>query len=462
VHRARPPTGATRGDPKHAPIRGTLSPVSDSPRVNPDLHPLETAERERSRLLRIVRVAFIVLIGTVTVLAILPIEAKAGEPTVDVLGVPLKITWPLVLLASATVAALVVIIDLFTTRKKISTLVSVFFGLLAAMLATYAIGAALDLLATIWDLNATPGLIATIKILIGIALAYLCITTVLQTQDNFRLVIPYVEFAKQIRGTRPLLLDSSALIDARIVDLGQTGLIQSPVIIPAFVVAELQLLADSTDKLRRAKGRRGLEVIGRLQHLPAMDTSIDETPVPGKAVDQMLIELARSMPAYIVTADVGLARVAAIQGVKTLNLNEVANALKPSLVPGEQLAVRLLKLGEQPGQAVGYLDDGTMVVAEDGAPRVGQQVTLSVTSTLQTSAGRLIFGRIVAEGSLPPVAVNDAQASVPETSGDASAVRAVESPSSPPVAAGESGELARGPFPPNPPRRPNPARNPRR
>src|SRR5690606_8027648 len=182
---------------------------------------------------------------------------------------------------------------------KIGMLVSIYLGLLAAILATLALGYLIDLLAYLWGVTEAPGdsnaLVNFAKVIIGIALAYLCITTVLQTQDDFRLVIPYVEFAKQIRGPRPLLLDYSALIDARIADLGQTGIIQSPVIIPSFVIAELQLLADSQDKLRRARGRRGLDVITRIQRLATLDVSIDETPVPGKAMDQMLVELARQL-----------------------------------------------------------------------------------------------------------------------------------------------------------------------
>lgn len=408
---------------------------------------------ERARLLRFVRVSYIVLLGTVTILAILPIEATV-EPTVEVLGVPVKMIWPLVLLSSAVVSGLVLFIDLFTTRKKISTLSSVFFGLLAAMLATYAVGTVIDLLATVWSLKATPGLIPTIKVLIGLGLSFLCITTVLQTKDDFRLVIPYVEFAKQIRGSRPLLLDTSSLIDARIADVALTGIIQAPMVIPAFVVAELQLLADSGDKLRRAKGRRGLDVITRLQRAGALDVTIDETPVPGKAVDQMLIETARTMPAIIVTGDVGLARVAGIQGVRVLNLNDVANALKPSLVPGEQLSVRLLKPGEQPGQAVGYLEDGTMIVAEDGGGSIGMQVTLNVTSTLQTSNGRLIFGRISGDGAPP----HPAEPAAAELQG-----HAAPAPSEPdPGADLPADHPRRGPFPPNAPRRPNTARNPRR
>ena len=168
------------------------------------------------------------------------------------------------------------------------------------MLATYALGSVIDLLgdglrhdhADGRRRSSSPSRSSSAS-----RLCYLGITTVLQTQDDFRLVIPYVEFAKQIRGPRPLLLDTSALIDARIADLADTGIIQSPVVIPHFVVAELQLLADSSDKLKRARGRRGLDVIARLQRAAALDVSIDETAVPGKAVDQMLVELARRMPA---------------------------------------------------------------------------------------------------------------------------------------------------------------------
>ncbi len=442
---------------------------------NPLLHPQEAAERERAVLLRIVRLSCVVLFVTVAVLAVLDIDPGKGTASVAIGGVALKIGWEVVLSVAAALAAGVVIVDALTSRKKIGTLLTIFLGLLVALLGTYALGRVIDLLVDIYDIH-SANIIATTKVLLGIGLAYLCITTVLATQDDFRLVIPYVEFAKQIRGPRPLVLDTSALIDARFADLCQTGIIQYPVVIPHFVVAELQLLADSQDKLKRARGRRGLDVITRLQRTGTLDISIDETVIPGKAVDQMLVELARGMEAVIVTADVGLNRVAAIQGLRVLNLNDVANSLKPALIPGEQLSLRLIKPGEQASQAVGYLDDGTMVVAEDGRAYVGQQVTLMLTSTLQTSAGRLLFGRIVDGGEAPgprarveePAAPARTEA-IAEQSNGAPPEAVAESPDVPassglaPVHVAPVEPTRPGPYPPKPPnKRVNPFRNPRR
>ncbi len=456
MHRARPPTGATPAAivrPAHAPYTLPVEPTSpnqtEAPAASPptsptaELHPIEAAARQRAVLLRFVRAGFFILLVTVAILNAASSTAKVGI----VWWVPVLVA--VILLGAAFVA------DFSTPNKKISAISGAFLGILAGMLATLALTLVMDLLlqALVQDpkvLEALAPFVSLLKVMLGITLCYLGITTVLQTQDDFRLVIPYVEFAKQIRGPQPLVLDSSALIDARIVDLCQTGIIQTPVLVPRFVIGELQTLADSADKLKRAKGRRGLEIIARIQRLAALDLTIDETVVPGKAVDQMLVELARMTPATIVTTDSALNRVAAIHGVKVLNLNDVANALKPSLVPGEQLTLTLIKPGEQPGQGVGYLDDGTMVVAEDGAGHVGEQVTLAVTSSLQTSAGRLIFGRLAGE-------------SVPEADGHGLAgSEPASSPGTHEAAGPEPARVARSPFPPNPPRRPNPARNPRR
>lgn len=456
-----------------------------NPPPNPSLHPQETAERERGVLLRIIRLSCIVLFVTVTLLAILDLDPGSGKASMTVGGIAVKIGWDVIVGIAAALAAGVVVIDAVTTRKKIGTLLTIFLGLLVAMLGTYALGRVIDLLVDIYDIpTGSRGIIATVKVLLGIGLAYLCITTVLATQDDFRLVIPYVEFAKQIRGPRPLLLDTSSLIDARIADLCQTGIIQYPLVIPHFVVGELQLLADSQDKLKRARGRRGLDVISRLQRIGTLDISIDETVVPGKAVDQMLVELAKRMEAVIVTSDVGLNRVASIQGVRVLNLNDVANSLKPALVPGEQLSLRLIKPGEQHAQGVGYLDDGTMVVAENGRPHIGQQVTLIVTSTLQTSAGRLLFGRVIdapeaetvetlhapepAETQRPPAGPEPRQEAAPEPTDAAAAPPGAIEPgadesSLAPVHVPPPAPARPGPFPPKPPnKRVNPFRNPRR
>lgn len=403
----------------------------------------EVALRQRKILLKSLQYIFIIAFLTVMILAILGVT-PGGDATASATA---RAQWPFTLTVGLFIALSVFLIDWFTPQKNLSTVIAIFLGLLAAMLATLGVGQILDLLVSLYDIQ-SPGLVFTTKVLTGLALAYLCIATVLETQDDFRLVIPYVEFAKQIRGPRPLMLDTSALIDGRIADLASTGIIQSPIVIPGFVIGELQTLSDSTDRLKRARGRRGLDLISRLQRSATLDVSIDESPVPGKAVDQMLVEAAKRTPATIVTTDMGLSRVAGIQGVTVLNLNDVANSLKPAVIPGEGLHVRLIKPGEQRGQAVGYLDDGTMVVAEDGADCIGEEVDLVVTSTLQTSAGRLIFGRVggddirVAksepdhEHHEPPAAEKDDDTSEPKS---------------------------QGPFPPN---RPNPrssrTRNPRR
>ena len=414
------------------------------------LNPFERVRRQRAIILRAVRVVFFVLVLTVTLL--ITVQASTYEPKRIV-------HWWVPLVVSCGVFAVALTADLLTPNKKISTITGVLVGIMAGLLATLALGFVIDLVVESWvpDVKALDVLkpfISSIKVLIGITLSYLGISTVLQTQDDFRLVIPYVEFAKQLRGPRPMLLDSSALIDGRLADMAATGFMQAPLVIPRFVVGELQTLADSADPLKRAKGRRGLDVVTRLQRSPRLDVSLDESNVPGgaagKGVDQMLVELARSTSGVIVTTDHALGRVASIHSVPVLNLHDLANAMKSSLVPGESVAVRLIRVGEQQGQGVGYLPDGTMIVAEDGAAAVGQTVMLVVLSSLQTAAGRMIFARL-AEG---------AAAAAPEEMG-AEADVVVAMPEEPPV--GEP-PRPRSPFPPTKPKslRSGTPRNPRR
>lgn len=416
--------------------------------------PLEKSERQRALILRVVRVAFVVLIVTVTLLAIINVDTDATAPGRELL----VFGWPITVSIAIVLAAGVLAADILTPTKKISTLVSVGVGLLAAMLATAAVGFVLDLLASSYGIQ-NAALINLTKLLVGVCLAYLGISIVLQTQDDFRLVIPYVEFAKQIRGAQPLILDSSALIDARILDVAQTGFVQSPLIIPHFVMAELQLMADQGDRLQRAKGRRGLELITRLQRAPNLDVSIDETPVPGKAVDQMLVELARQLPGVVVTTDAGLAQVAAIRSVPVLNLHELAQALRAPVTPGETLDLEIIKPGEHAGQGVGYLPDGTMVVVENGEPAIGRRERVMVASSLQTTAGRMIFARIEepAEPRPPVDPIADESDPTPDQGlhADEPAPQRVQRPKQP--------REPRSPFPPKPPtERDSTRRNPRR
>jgi uncharacterized protein YacL len=236
-------------------------------------------------------------------------------------------------------------------------------------------------------------LLRGVKVFIGLLTCYGCISLVLQTKDDFRFVIPYVEFAKQIRGHRPTLLDTSVIIDGRILDIIETHLVQGAMLVPRFVLHELQAVADSADKLRRARGRRGLDILHKLQANEFVDVSIDDTETEGANVDQQLVNLAQELRARIMTNDYNLNKVAQLRGVEIININDVAKAMQPVVLPGENMHVKIIKPGESPGQGVGYLDDGTMVVVENARQMVNQDIELIVTSSLQTSAGRMIFGR---------------------------------------------------------------------
>jgi uncharacterized protein YacL len=231
---------------------------------------------------------------------------------------------------------------------------------------------------------------------LGLVLCYICISLLLQTKDDFRFVIPYVEFAKEIKGLRPSILDTSVIIDGRIADVVETQIIDGQLIIPKFVINELQGIADSSDRMRRSRGRRGLDILHRLRASAVLDVQIFERDLPefaGQPVDLKLVALARHLHGKLITNDYNLNKVAQLQDVEVINLNDLANAMKPSFLPGEQICVRIVKAGEEHGQGIGYLDDGTMVVIESGREHIGQQVNVAVTSVIQKSAGRMVFGR---------------------------------------------------------------------
>jgi uncharacterized protein YacL len=286
------------------------------------------------------------------------------------------------------------IVDLIVRRKRIEIISAIYFGALVgtllAFLTMQALGPIIQTLA--------PGFESAAQTVVSLMLIYGCISLLLQTKDDFRFVIPYVEFARELKGGTPLVLDSSALIDGRIADVVETRILDSDVVVPQFVLHEVQEIADSRDKTRRTRGRRGLEVLGKLQNSPHVDVRVQEqhgSEFEGMTVDQRLVELAKKLGGRIVTSDYNLNKVASLQGVPVVNLNDVANSLKPRFLPGERLKLTIIKEGESAGQGVGYLDDGTMVVVEQTAHLIGQNIDLIVTSVLQSSAGRMIFGRQV-------------------------------------------------------------------
>jgi uncharacterized protein YacL len=194
--------------------------------------------------------------------------------------------------------------------------------------------------------------------------------------------------------SRTILLDTSVIIDGRIADIARTGFLPGSLLIPRFVLNELQYIADSADGLRRQRGRRGMEVLSQLQKEPTIPVRMTDIDVEGvREVDDKLIILARQLRCPILTNDYNLNRIAELQGVTILNVNELANAVKAILLPGENLAVRVIQDGKESGQGVGYLDDGTMVVVENGRELMNREVSVTVTKVLQTAAGRMIFAR---------------------------------------------------------------------
>jgi uncharacterized protein YacL len=199
---------------------------------------------------------------------------------------------------------------------------------------------------------------------------------------------------EKVTKTSFKILDTSVIIDGRIVDIAETGFIDGAIVIPQFVLRELQLVADSSDSMKRNRGRRGLDILQRLQKMPELDVQILEDDFPQvREVDMKLIELAKVYNCKIVTNDFNLNKVAQLHKVEVLNINELANALKPVVLPGETMRVFILKEGKEHNQGVAYLDDGTMVVVDNARRMISKTIDIAVTSVLQTTAGKMIFGR---------------------------------------------------------------------
>jgi LPXTG-motif cell wall-anchored protein len=291
------------------------------------------------------------------------------------------------LLAAGVLAA-----DVATRRKRLDTITAVIFGTFIGLILTYVFRIVL----TPWLEGADETFVNWLQLAIATIVCYMCISVLLQTKDDFRFIIPYVEFAKEVKGLKPYVLDTSVVIDGRIADIVETRVIDNQLVMPQFVIAELQNIADSGDKLKRNRGRRGLDILNRLRSDPKVDLAIYDRELPefaGQPVDQKLVLLAKHLEGKVVTNDYNLNKVAKLHNVGVINLNDIANSLKPVFLPGEVIEVRIVKPGEEAGQGVGYLEDGTMVVIEGGREHVGEQVGATVTSVLQTSAGRMVFGR---------------------------------------------------------------------
>ncbi len=310
----------------------------------------------------------------------------------SVRSAPDWVPW-VVLITMIGIPLAAILIDLFIKKKDLTVITSVYFGLLIGVFLTYVAVLALSpLLASF----ATSPILPWTPLILGMLLCYVSTSVLMQTRNDFRFIIPYVEFARDVRGLRPNVLDASSIVDGRIAELADTGLFQSRFVVPASVMEDLQQDSDGVEKSKRMRGRRGLDVLTRLRNTPTIDVEVLSNPgslAQGTSVESEIVELARNLGGRVITNEPTLVKIAGVRGVPALNINDIAVALRPSYVPGDIIDVKIVKQGEEPSQGVGFLDDGTMVVVEHGREMIGRSTTVSVTSTLQTSAGRLVFAR---------------------------------------------------------------------
>jgi uncharacterized protein YacL len=235
-----------------------------------------------------------------------------------------------------------------------------------------------------------------IRLCLFLAFSYIGIVLAMRSnKEDFSLIIPYVRFSPQSHADNLLLLDTSVIIDGRIADLIEAKLVEGLVVVPRFVLKELQQIGDSNDPIKRARGRRGLEMLNRLQRSTAAEVKIHDGDFPEeKEVDAKLVRLARNLNAKLFTNDFNLGKIAELQSVNHVNIHEVAKAFKAVLVPGEVFHLRIVREGKDKGQGVGYLNDGTMVVVNHAQHLIGQQADIQVQSLLQTGAGVIVFAEL--------------------------------------------------------------------
>ena len=283
---------------------------------------------------------------------------------------------------------LVVLVDLFFKRFTVRNILSILIGAALGLLVHRLFMEAVRYIGVPQDILKQLGVVS------AVIFGYLGAITILRGQDEFNLLIPFVKLESKGAGEELILLDTSVIIDGRIADIAETHFLCGKLILPRYVLKELQLIADSADPLKRNRGRRGLDILNRIKENPNIEVKIQEMDFPElSTVDAKLVKMAQVVNAKVFTNDYNLNKVAELQGVKVLNINDLANALKPVVIPGETMQVKILKEGKEHDQGVAYLDDGTMVVVDNGRRRIGQTITVMITSVLQTQAGRMIFAK---------------------------------------------------------------------
>lgn len=299
----------------------------------------------------------------------------------------------LAVIIGALLGAFVILVDIFLKGFSLRGLSALTFGLFVGWaVATFIASSPLFE-------SGDPEILYLSRIALYVIAMYLASVIALRGKDEFNLVIPYVRFVPHGVEVPLVVVDTSALIDGRIVGLCRSGFLGHGLVIPRFVLAELQRVADSSDPARQAKGRKGLEVLNQLRRLPNLDLRIHESEVErGQSVDAKLIFLSQSLKAKLLTTDYNLSQLAEFHGIEWLNLAALARALNAEVTVGEIIEVDLVKPGREAGQAVGYLGDGSMVVVPDGRSMIGQRVAVEVESVLPSAGGRMVFGRLGPHG----------------------------------------------------------------
>ena len=342
------------------------------------------------RTIRFLGAALGGLIGITLVIAQLAVfEPAAGAPLLVAAWLIAWVTLGFTLLPYLTVIpalATVRAVQALSTAEFVTAIIGLFLGLLLGLL----LGLPLS------GLEGSIGTIAPIGISIVLGLAMVGLTVAkrhdLITAAESMGLIRHVPGDGGAAGVPRILVDTSAIIDGRIADIADSGFLYGVLEVPRFVLDEVQRLADSSDSLRRTRGRRGLEILARMRKTATTPVVVIDEDVPGTPeVDSKLVALARKNGRAVLTNDLNLNRIADLQGVRVLNVNSLANAMKPALLPGEDLRIRVIQPGKDAGQGVGYLDDGTMVVVEGGARAMDSEVDVTVTRVLQTVAGRMVF-----------------------------------------------------------------------
>ncbi len=294
--------------------------------------------------------------------------------------------------AAAIVAVAIVLFEMRIRRASLKTLIGAAVGSILGIIGAYLIG---TLIASQESTAVPPETRAFLTLVLIVFMAYIGLMVGAAKGDYLDLSALGGIFSDKASRRDLKILDTSVIIDGRIADVAETGFLTGTLIIPQFILRELQQVADSPDSSKRQRGRRGLDMLNRLQNNSSLDIQIVETDFPSvREVDLKLIELGKQIDAVIVTNDFNLNKVAQLRGVNVLNVNELANALKPVVLPGEAMRVFILKEGKEYNQGVAYLDDGTMVVVDNARRLIGKNTDIAVTSVLQTTAGKMIFGRL--------------------------------------------------------------------